>query len=78
MYIIMFFCMYIIMFYAFNFLSSYAKSVGAKHFHTSAKLNKGIDELFLDLTKCEHLCFFLILFASATFNFLFIIDLGFF
>lgn len=30
---------------------SYAKSVGAKHFQTSAKLNKGIDELFLDLAK---------------------------
>lgn len=29
----------------------YAKSVGAKHFHTSAKMNKGIDDLFLDLTK---------------------------
>lgn len=30
---------------------SYAESVGAKHFHTSAKLNKGIEELFLDLSK---------------------------
>ena len=29
----------------------YAKSVGAKHFHTSAKLNKGIEEMFLDLSK---------------------------
>jgi len=29
----------------------YAKSVNAKHFHTSAKLNKGIEELFLDLSK---------------------------
>ncbi|XP_076811307.1 ras-related protein Rab-21-like [Clavelina lepadiformis] len=29
----------------------YALSVGAKHIHTSAKLNKGIDELFLALTK---------------------------
>jgi len=29
----------------------YAASVGAKHFHTSAKLNKGIEELFLDLSK---------------------------
>lgn len=29
----------------------YARSVGAKLYHTSAKLNKGIDELFLDLTK---------------------------
>ena len=32
---------------------SYAKSVGATHFHTSAKLNKGIDELFLHLTKSK-------------------------
>lgn len=29
----------------------YARSVGAKHHHTSAKLNRGIDELFLDLTQ---------------------------
>jgi len=29
----------------------YAESVGAKHFSTSAKLNKGLEELFLDLTK---------------------------
>jgi len=29
----------------------YAESVGAKHFSTSAKLNKGLDELFLDVTK---------------------------
>jgi len=31
----------------------YANSVGAKHVHTSAKLNKGIDELFLSLTKSK-------------------------
>ncbi|XP_054617599.1 ras-related protein Rab-21 isoform X1 [Dunckerocampus dactyliophorus] len=30
---------------------SYAVSVGAKHYQTSAKLNKGIEELFLDLCK---------------------------
>lgn len=29
----------------------YAKSVGARHIHTSAKLNKGIDQVFLNLTK---------------------------
>uniref|UniRef100_A0A8C9SS89 Ras-related protein Rab-21 n=1 Tax=Scleropages formosus TaxID=113540 RepID=A0A8C9SS89_SCLFO len=29
----------------------YAESVRAKHYHTSAKLNKGIEELFLDLCK---------------------------
>ncbi|EGG20448.1 Rab GTPase [Cavenderia fasciculata] len=30
---------------------AYAASVGAKHYGTSAKLNKGVEELFLDLTK---------------------------
>ncbi|XP_013773242.1 ras-related protein Rab-21-like [Limulus polyphemus] len=30
---------------------SYATSVGAKHFLTSAKLNRGIEELFVDLAK---------------------------
>ncbi|XP_040564547.1 ras-related protein Rab-21 [Lepeophtheirus salmonis] len=34
-----------------NMAEEYAKSVGATHFHTSAKLNTGIDELFLELTK---------------------------
>uniref|UniRef100_A0A1B6KRA1 Ras-related protein Rab-21 n=1 Tax=Graphocephala atropunctata TaxID=36148 RepID=A0A1B6KRA1_9HEMI len=29
----------------------YAKSVGATHFHTSAKQNKGIEEMFLELSK---------------------------
>ena len=29
----------------------FAASVGAVHFYTSAKLNKGIEEMFLDLTK---------------------------
>jgi Ras-related protein Rab-21 len=29
----------------------YAQSVGAKHFNTSAKLDKGITELFIDLTR---------------------------
>jgi len=30
---------------------SYAASVGARHYSTSAKLNKGVSELFLELTK---------------------------
>ena len=30
---------------------AYAASVGANHFNTSAKLNRGIDEMFLDLSK---------------------------
>ncbi|KDR21730.1 ras-related protein Rab-21 [Zootermopsis nevadensis] len=29
----------------------YANSVGAKHFHTSAKLNQGIEEMFLELSQ---------------------------
>jgi len=29
----------------------YAESVGAKHYHTSAKLSKGIEEMFLDLSQ---------------------------
>eukprot|EP00122_Pirum_gemmata_P006480 Pgem_evm1s5925 len=29
----------------------YAKSVGAEHIETSAKLNHGVDQLFLQLTK---------------------------
>jgi len=32
-------------------LLSYAESVGARHYQSSAKLNKGIEELFLDLCK---------------------------
>jgi len=30
---------------------AYAKTVGAQHFSTSAKLSKGVSELFLELTK---------------------------
>ena len=30
---------------------AYAKTVGAEHFSTSAKLNKGLKEMFLELTK---------------------------
>ncbi|GLH03753.1 Ras-related protein Rab-21 [Gryllus bimaculatus] len=29
----------------------YAKSVGAVHFHTSAKMNRGIEEMFLELSQ---------------------------
>ncbi|XP_067012670.2 ras-related protein Rab-21 [Anabrus simplex] len=29
----------------------YANTVGAKHFHTSAKMNRGIEELFLELSQ---------------------------
>ena len=31
----------------------YAKSVGAKHYSTSAKLNHGVNELFLDISKSK-------------------------
>eukprot|EP01087_Luapelamoeba_hula_P024428 TRINITY_DN929_c0_g1_i1.p1 TRINITY_DN929_c0_g1~~TRINITY_DN929_c0_g1_i1.p1 ORF type:complete len:206 (-),score=37.89 TRINITY_DN929_c0_g1_i1:82-699(-) len=30
---------------------NYARSVGAKHYSTSAKLNQGVNELMLDITK---------------------------
>lgn len=34
-----------------RFFDRYARSVGAVHFHTSAKLNVSIEELFLELTQ---------------------------
>jgi hypothetical protein len=45
----------VIIFCSFNMFCSfrYAKSVGAKHLLSSAKLNKGVDELFLELAKGE-------------------------
>lgn len=33
------------------FTFSYARSVGAVHFHTSAKMNTGIEEIFLSLCR---------------------------
>ncbi|XP_026758195.1 ras-related protein Rab-21-like [Galleria mellonella] len=30
---------------------SYANMVGAKHYYTSAKLNQGVEDLFLDMTR---------------------------
>ena len=35
----------------FKFMIRYSKSVGATHFLTSAKTNRGIEELFLDVTQ---------------------------
>jgi len=32
---------------------SYAESVGATHFHTSAKANKGLDEVFFSLAQSK-------------------------
>lgn len=37
------------------FLVRYADSVGAKHFHTSAKTNKGLEDVFNDLSKSMRL-----------------------
>lgn len=37
-----------------HILFRYAASVKAKHYQTSAKLNKGIQELFLDLAKSKN------------------------
>ena len=31
----------------------YATSVGAEHFSTSAKLNQGLNELFLDISQSK-------------------------
>ena len=42
-------------FYLLDYYYRYAKSVGATHYHTSAKLNKGVEELFVDLTKRKSL-----------------------
>ena len=44
----------------------YAKTVGAKHFHTSAKLNKGIEEMFFELSKRE--CSFVTSFMEYAFH----------
>ena len=50
-------CIFNILYLSHNellfYFSSYAASVGAKHYHSSAKLNKGIEELFLDLSKSK-------------------------
>ena len=32
---------------------SYAESVGAAHYNTSAKINKGLEEVFGDLSKSK-------------------------
>ena len=39
---------------------AYASTVGAKHFSTSAKVNQGVEELFLDLAKRSENCFFVL------------------
>ncbi len=36
-----------------NIFCSYAESVGAVHYTASAKQNKGIQELFLDISKSK-------------------------
>jgi Ras-related protein Rab-21 len=46
-------------FFSFSLsFSRYAASVGAKHVSTSAKLNKGLNELFLDLAQSQNTVFF--------------------
>jgi hypothetical protein len=35
------------------FLIRYAESVGAAHFHTSAKANRGLDEVFSSLATSK-------------------------
>ena len=60
-------------FFLSHLYSRYAESVGAVHFHTSAKANKGVDEVFMALAQsnlspsshfCTHLnCNFMSLFA---------------
>ena len=47
-------------------LCRYATSVGAKHYYTSAKQNKGIQELFLDISKREW-CVFIIQWQSESY-----------
>jgi Ras-related protein Rab-21 len=34
---------------------NYAESVGAVHFHTSAKTNKGLDEVFTALSQSKNI-----------------------
>lgn len=44
-------CRMRINFFILFVVDRYAKQVGAKHFLVSAKLNRGIEELFLELTQ---------------------------
>ena len=39
------------MFELFNLFRRYSKSVDASHFDTSAKLNRGVEEMFLELSQ---------------------------
>ena len=45
--------MVVVVLFVCLFLHSYAQSVGAAHYTASAKQNKGIQELFLDLSKSK-------------------------
>jgi len=49
------------------FFFRYAKSVGAMYIETSAKLNRNVDTVFLELTKCIFLFSFLFLFFFLSF-----------
>lgn len=41
--------------YFTQWIYRYAESVGATHFHTSAKINRGLDESFVDIAQRMHL-----------------------
>ncbi len=51
-----------------NWIWSYAESVGATHYHTSAKLNRGVAELFLEISKSKSLTSRLPLLLYVVFN----------
>jgi hypothetical protein len=41
----------VFVFHVVSFLNRYARSVNAAHFHTSAKLNQGLDDVFNHLAS---------------------------
>lgn len=43
--------MFVVCFVILEEAVRYAESQGAKHFQTSAKLNEGIDEIFIEISK---------------------------
>ena len=47
----------------------YAQSVGANHFHTSAKSNKGLDDVFADLAQSKTVILYFVISSILRFNF---------
>lgn len=45
--------LFLLFYFENQIVFSYAKSVGAVHFHTSAKANRGLDEVFSDLAQSK-------------------------